>query len=145
MVLTSNIEADIFSKEKRSKVMALVKSKHTKPEIMLRSALHKKGYRFRLHRKDLPGKPDIVIPKYNTVIMVNGCFWHQHTGCRKATIPKQNQKFWADKLERNVCRDIEIKTQLEKLGWKVIVVWECELKKHKEILLGNIDKILKDK
>lgn len=108
--------------------MARVRSKNTKPEKCVRSALHRLGFRFRLHRRDLPGIPDIVLPKHKTVIFVHGCFWHQHEGCKKATLPKQNAATWAAKLSRNVARDAEVRQALEMLGWQVELVWECELR-----------------
>lgn len=129
---------DVFSKEKRSMVMASVKCKNTKPERILRSALHKKGIRFRINYSALPGKPDIVLPKYRTVIFVNGCFWHQHPGCKKATIPVQNRRFWEKKLKRNIIRDYEVKRELEDLGWKVLTVWECELKQDIKVIVEHI-------
>lgn len=119
---------DVYSKEKRSLVMRCVRSKDTKPEMRIRSALHRAGYRFRLHRTDLPGTPDIVLPHYNTVIFVNGCFWHQHPGCRKATIPQNNRQFWKRKLARTVERDKQNRKDLQRLGWNIITIWECEIR-----------------
>lgn len=123
-----NNSSDIYSEMKRSDVMSKVKSRNTKPEIRVRSWLHNRGFRFRLHRRDLSGVPDIVLPKYKTVIFVHGCFWHQHPGCKKATIPRSNHEFWKQKLERNVERDREHVEQLEQDRWKVIMIWECEVK-----------------
>lgn len=117
---------DIISKEKRSWNMSRIGPKDTKPERIVRSALHKAGFRFRLH-VPLPGKPDIVLSRYKTVIFVNGCFWHSHEGCKKAAVPKSNVEFWLKKLQRNVSRQSEVKKQLAEAGWKVIVVWECEV------------------
>ena len=108
--------------------MSRVRGQNTKPEIKVRSALHKLGYRFRLHRKDLPGTPDIVMPKYRTVIFVHGCFWHQHPGCRKATYPQGNADFWRRKLDGNIMRDTRTQALLVELGWHVIIIWECELR-----------------
>ena len=118
---------DKISKEHRSWNMSRIRSKDTTPEKTVRSLLHKMGYRFRLHRKDLPGKPDIVLPKYKTVIFVHGCFWHRHENCKYASIPKTNTEFWLDKLNKNVERDKKNQAELKKLGWKVIVIWECEI------------------
>jgi len=118
---------DIYSEEKRSQIMSRVRAKDTKPEKSVRSILHRAGYRFRLHREDLPGKPDIVLPRYHTVIFVNGCFWHQHPGCRKATIPDNNRDFWKKKLNLTVKRDAQNKLDLKRLGWNVLIVWECDL------------------
>lgn len=117
--------------------MSRIKSKDTAPEMRVRSALHRAGYRFRLHVKDLPGKPDIVLPKYKTVIFVHGCFWHRHKGCSNATMPSTNQAFWKEKFKRNVERDKREQAELNKLGWKVLVVWECEVTQ-----MFNIDKYL---
>ena len=121
--------SDKFSKEERSSIMSKVHSENTKPEVKVRKLLHKLGFRFRLHRKDLPGKPDIVLPKYRTTIFVNGCFWHGCPNCRHAKIrPKENAEYWNKKLDRNMQRDKENYKELEQLGWHVLVVWECETK-----------------
>ncbi len=93
--------------------------------MIVRSLLHRMGYRFRLHRKDLPGNPDIVLPKYKTVIFVHGCFWHRHKGCKYAYTPKSRTEFWNTKFEKNIARDKQVRKELKKLGWKVMVVWEC--------------------
>ena len=119
---------DILSKEHRSWNMSRIRSKNTSPEKIVRSLLHGMGYRFRLHRKDLPGKPDIVLPRYNTVIEVRGCFWHRHKGCQEATTPKSNQDFWVEKFSKNIERDRKNTRELKKNGWKVIIIWECEIK-----------------
>jgi DNA mismatch endonuclease (patch repair protein) len=108
--------------------MSQVKGKNTKPEVLVRSLLHRLGYRFRLHRKNLPGRPDIVLPKYRTVIFVHGCFWHQHPGCKRAALPKQNTDFWLQKLRTNAERDEQTLRALAELGWKTVVLWTCELK-----------------
>lgn len=108
--------------------MARVKGKNTKPEILVRRALHKLGYRFRLHRRDMPGKPDIVLPKYKTVIFVHGCFWHRHPGCSKASTPKTRVEFWEEKFAANVARDERNLVGIDLLGWQALVVWECETK-----------------
>lgn len=124
------IMADKFTQDERSKIMAKVRSTDTTPEIIVRKLLHSLGYRFRLYRTDLPGKPDIVLPKYKTVIFVNGCFWHGCPTCRHAKIrPEHNSDYWAKKLDRNLQRDNENYSKLMNCGWKVIVVWECETKK----------------
>lgn len=124
---------DFVTPEKRRKIMRGVKQKNTNPEILVRKALHKLGYRFRLHRKDLPGRPDIVLPKYRSVIMVNGCFWHQHSGCKEGRLPKSNEDYWAPKLARNIQRDAEKEQALVELGWKVHTIWECEAKDEHEL------------
>ncbi len=109
--------------------MSAIKSKNTKPEIVVRKILHSMGYRFRLHGKDLPGSPDIILPKYKTVIFVHGCFWHRHENCKYASTPKTRTKFWESKFGSNIKRDKINQKNLIKLGWKIIIVWECELKK----------------
>ena len=119
---------DHITQQHRSWNMSRIKGWITKPEIIVRSMLHRMGYRFRLHRKDLPGKPDIVLPKHNTVIFVHGCFWHRHPGCRYATTPKSNTEFWQKKFDRNVARDKQNQATLKATGWRVLVVWECELR-----------------
>lgn len=118
--------ADHLSKEKRSWNMARIRSSNTRAEFAVRKLLHSLGYRFRLHRSDLPGKPDIVLPRHRTVIFVHGCFWHRHNRCSKSTTPKTNIQYWTDKFKRNIKRDIVSKKELNKLGWRVIVIWECE-------------------
>ncbi len=118
--------ADTLSKKQRSLLMSKIKSKDTTPEKVVRSLLHRLGYRFRLHRKDLPGKPDIVLPKYKTIIDVRGCFWHCHEGCKVSHMPNSNKSYWHTKLNKNVERDRINKQKLEELGWTVIVIWECE-------------------
>lgn len=107
--------------------MASIRSRDTKPELLVRSFLHRRGFRFRVADRRLPGRPDIVLPKYRSVVFVHGCFWHQHTGCRFAVLPKANGPFWRAKLSRNVERDQECASALRQDGWRVDVVWECEL------------------
>lgn len=108
--------------------MARIRSKDTLPERLVRSLLHRMGFRFRVHSKKLPGTPDIVLPKYRVAIQVHGCFWHCHEGCKDASMPKSNTEFWQKKLARNVERDLAKQKALEEAGWRVIVVWECETK-----------------
>jgi len=117
---------DIVTPEKRSEMMSRIRGQNTKPELLVRSLLHQSGYRFRLHRSDLPGKPDIVLPKYNLVIFVNGCFWHRHPDCSKAYTPKSRVEYWKARFEENVERDRRNIIQLQNLGWIVITIWECE-------------------
>ena len=124
---------DNLTKKKRSWNMSRIKSKDTKPEMVIRTKLHKAGYRFRLHVKGLPGKPDIVLPKYSSIIFVNGCFWHRHKGCKYAYKPKTRVNFWEEKLNRNIKRQKEVVNQLKKLGWKVFTIWECETKNEKKV------------
>lgn len=120
--------SDVFTPPERSRVMARVKGRDTSPEIAVRSLLHRLGYRFRLHRKDLPGKPDVVLPRYRTVVLVHGCFWHQHPGCEAAARPASHTEYWNRKLDANRARDIRNQAELERLGWRVVIVWECETK-----------------
>ncbi len=117
---------DRLSRSHRSWNMSKIKSRDTSTELTVRSVLHDMGYRFRLHRKDLPGKPDIVLPKYRTVIFVHGCFWHRHTECKYAYTPKSNVEFWEKKFKANVERDQNNNRILQELGWKIIVIWECQ-------------------
>lgn len=119
---------DRVTPEKRSLIMAQVKGSDTRPEKIVRSLLHRMGYRFRLHRKDLPGSPDIVLPKFHTAIFVNGCFWHRHPNCKRASTPAANAAYWQKKFDRNVERDKLSKAALECAGWHVLVIWECEIK-----------------
>lgn len=126
---------DSLSKAKRSWNMSRVRSKDTKPEISVRSLLHRAGFRFRLHKAGLPGKPDIVLAKHKTVIFVHGCFWHRHPGCSDATTPKTRTAFWKKKFEENVERDQRTAATLRNLDWNVIVVWECELKNIERLLI----------
>jgi len=125
---------DIWSKEKRSHVMSRIHSKDTKPEMTVRSLLHIMGYRFQLHRRELPGCPDIVLPKYKSVIFIHGCFWHLHEGCRDGTVPKTQHDKWKLKLETNVERDKLHYQELQKMGWKVLVIWECEVEKQLDMV-----------
>ena len=118
----------MLTPSQRSYCMSRIRGKNTKPEILVRQGLHARGYRFRLHNRHLPGSPDIVLPKYGVVIMVNGCFWHGHKGCRYATVPKSNVEFWEAKIARNRHRDQVTEAHLTALGWHVITVWECELR-----------------
>ena len=130
---------DVLSKEQRKRCMSHVRGKDTKPEVMVRQFLFAQGFRYRLYRKDLPGKPDIVLPKYKTVIFINGCFWHGHTGCKYATIPEANHDFWLAKISGNIERDKSNYAKLHKLGWNIIEIWQCELKpKFREQTLNNL-------
>ena len=118
---------DRISEERRSWNMSRIRGKNTKPEMLVRSLIHRAGFRFTLHSSKLPGKPDILLPKYQTVIFVHGCFWHRHKGCKFAYTPKSNLEFWEAKFEANVRKDYEVKAQLEEMGWKHFTVWECQL------------------
>jgi DNA mismatch endonuclease (patch repair protein) len=108
--------------------MSRVKSKNTTPEMRVRRAAHAQGLRFRLHRADLPGRPDLVFPKHRVAMFVHGCFWHRHPGCAKASTPKSQPEFWRSKFDANVARDVRVEAELEALGWRVVTVWECETK-----------------
>jgi DNA mismatch endonuclease, patch repair protein len=122
--------------------MAAIKGKNTKPELLVRSWLHRHGFRFRLHRKDLPGKPDIVLPKYRTVIFVHGCFWHSH-GCKNSVVPRTRREFWVEKLRANQTRDISVIRATKMLGYRPIILWECALRKDVDRLLRQISKRLR--
>lgn len=133
---------DIWNKEKRSECMSRIRSKNTKPELALRKALFARGFRYRVNDKKLPGKPDIVLPKYKTVIFIHGCFWHGHEDCKYAYIPKTNTKFWIDKITSNAERDKVNAEKLTALGWNVLTVWECEIRHtHKQNLTPLIDRV----
>lgn len=106
--------------------MARVRNRNTNPEIIVRKLLHRKGYRFRIQSKDLPGKPDIVMRKYRTVVFVHGCFWHSHADCPRAARPKSNVDFWNHKLDKNIKRDLEVDKELESLGWRILTIWQCQ-------------------
>jgi DNA mismatch endonuclease (patch repair protein) len=130
--------ADIVTPEVRSRMMSGIRGKDTKPERIVRSYLHRAGLRFSLHRRDLPGNPDIVLPKYQTVVFVNGCFWHRHDKCQFAYRPKSNVKFWSDKISGNVERDQRNQAKLNALGWRIYVVWECDVSR------GVLDQLIQN-
>jgi DNA mismatch endonuclease, patch repair protein len=117
---------DIVTNKTRSRMMAAIGSKNTKPEVLVRKFLHSQGFRFRSHQKICGCRPDIVLPKYRTCIFVHGCFWHRHAGCKLASMPKTRREFWEDKFESNVTRDRRVTKQLELNEWKVVLIWECE-------------------
>jgi len=129
---------DKLDPQRRSENMRRIRSKNTKPEILLRSLLHRQGYRFRVHRKDLPGKPDIVFAGRRKVIFVHGCFWHQHPGCREGRIPASRQDYWHPKLTRNQARDAAAMESLAGLGWEILFVWECEIEQFPAETLGKV-------
>lgn len=122
---------DVVDSATRSRMMSGIRCKNTKPELLVRKYLHSRGLRFRLHAKKLPGKPDLVLPKYKAVVFVHGCFWHQHSECKYATMPNSRKDFWANKLSENIARDSYQIAALNGLGWRVFVVWECELREGK--------------
>ncbi|RYG16206.1 MAG: DNA mismatch endonuclease Vsr [Chitinophagaceae bacterium] len=130
--------ADVHSKETRSYNMSRIRSKDTKPELLVRKFLHKNGFRYRLHVKDMPGKPDIVLPKYKTVIFIHGCFWHGHEGCKKATLPTTRAEWWDAKIKGNIVNDTKAEGLLKQAGWKIITIWQCDLKK------SALDNTIKD-
>jgi DNA mismatch endonuclease (patch repair protein) len=134
--------ADIFTIEKRSQIMASISGKETKPEIAVRSFLFRQGFRFRKNVKTLPGKPDVVLPKFKTVILIHGCFWHGHKKCKRASLPKTNSSFWNEKIERNIMRDKKIYLELKKLGWSVITIWQCELR-NRETFKSKMDGLVR--
>ncbi len=123
---------DLLTSERRSWNMSQIKGRNTRPELRLRSLLHRAGFRFRLHAKQLPGRPDVVLPKYRTAIFVHGCFWHRHPGCRNTTTPSTRREFWQEKFDGNVRRDARNCAALEATGWTVVTVWDCELKTDAE-------------
>jgi DNA mismatch endonuclease (patch repair protein) len=133
---------DKFSKEKRAKVMSKIRSKNTKPEVILRKELHRQGFRYRLHVKKLPGKPDIVFNKHKVAIFVHGCFWHLHSNCREGRIPNTRREYWEPKLQGNVSRDKLHVSNLKKLGWTVLTIWECEIEKSLDSIITKISNYL---
>ena len=136
--MTRNVQTrgDIYDSAKRSEIMSRIRGADTKPELLLRSLLHRLGFRFRVHRKDLPGHPDIVLPKYHTAVFVHGCFWHQHPRCRRATVPATRRDWWKAKFKRNAARDVEVRRNLDAMGWNSIVIWECELRNPQAVAVS---------
>ncbi|WP_286997473.1 MULTISPECIES: very short patch repair endonuclease [Comamonas] len=134
---------DVVDSQTRSRMMAGIRSRDTKPELLVRRYLHAQGFRYRLNVRSLPGSPDLVLAKWRTVIFVHGCFWHRHPGCTLAYTPKSRQAFWLEKFEKNVARDLAAIKALEEAGWRVIVVWECTLRKNGQhaALAGLVQKI----
>jgi len=136
---------DHLSPAMRSWNMAQIRGTETRPERLVRSLLHRAGYRFRKNVSSLPGRPDIVLPKYRTVIFVHGCFWHRHKNCKHATMPQTNKAFWIKKFERNVANDKKHARQLRKLGWQVITVWTCDIEKDPEGVVRRVRESLRSK
>lgn len=130
---------DIYSKRKRSEIMSKISGTETKPEILIRKYLFGKGFRFRKNDKRLPGRPDIVLPKYKTVIFIHGCFWHGHH-CKAGKLPETNKEFWRNKINSNIERDKKNQHKLEKLGWKIIIIWQCKLK-NKKMMIKKLKEI----
>jgi DNA mismatch endonuclease (patch repair protein) len=135
--------ADVVSPAVRSKMMASIRARDTKPELQVRRYLHSRGLRFRLVRKDLPGKPDLVLPRWHAAIFVHGCFWHGHAGCRYATVPKTRTDSWTSKIAANSARDERSVKSLIALGWRVIVAWECALRDAPETTLRKLEKAIR--
>jgi DNA mismatch endonuclease (patch repair protein) len=135
---------DKHTKQQRSYNMSKIKNSNTKPEQLVCKSLFHLGYRYRKNDKRFPGKPDIYLPKYKTVIFVNGCFWHGHEGCTKSKLPKTNYEFWKEKIDNNTARDKRNIKKLESMGFQVITVWECDIKKSLESIIDNIDSRLKN-
>lgn len=134
---------DIVDPATRSRMMSGIRGKNTRPELVIRSLLHKQGFRFRLHVRELPGKPDIVLPKYRAVVLVNGCFWHGHD-CALFKWPQTRADWWREKLERNRSNDLRARTALREEGWRVAVVWECSLKGSERLELSQVERLLVD-
>lgn len=134
---------DIVDAKTRSRLMSGIRSKNTKPELTLRRFLHSRGFRFRLHASSLPGRPDLVLAKYNLCIFVNGCFWHRHLGCKYATMPKSNSDFWQKKFSANIRRDTHAILQLQTQGWRVFIIWECGLRNADESALEMLPKLIR--
>lgn len=132
-----------MSKPTRSRLMGRIRGKDTGPERTIRSHLHRLGHRFRIHRNDLPGRPDLVFPRYRTVLFVHGCFWHRHPGCANAAVPKSRREFWQAKFDANVTRDRRAKERLEDMGWLVITAWECHIEKDPDEVARDISQLLK--
>ena len=125
--LPEEVAIDTLTPDQRSRLMSRIRSRDTTPELVVRSMLHRMGYRFRLHRKDLPGKPDVVLPRHRKVVLVHGCFWHGH-GCKLGPVPKSNQGYWSPKIAGNRARDARNALALAELGWQVLELWECEIR-----------------
>ena len=137
--------SDVHDKKTRSYNMSRIRGKDTKPELLMRSLLHRAGFRFRVNYKKLPGKPDLVLPIHKTVIFVHGCFWHRHEGCRYSTTPSTRREFWEKKFAGTVRRDKDVQVILVEMGWKVVIVWECQLNKNVEKVLQIVsDQIMQE-
>lgn len=129
---------DIVDQQTRSRMMSGIRGKNTKPELALRRALHARGFRFRLHSGKVHGRPDLVLPKHRAVVFVHGCFWHRHEGCRYATVPATRPEFWWAKFDANVARDSAVRTRLLEDGWRVATVWECALRRPKQVEISSL-------
>jgi len=133
--------ADVHDKATRSYNMSRIRAKNTKPEMLVRRFLHAHGFRYTLHNKNLPGKPDIVLPKYKTIIFIHGCFWHGHKGCKYFVVPKARTDWWLNKINSNIANDVKVVNSLKKAGWKIINLWECTLRPSK--VQGTLSSLLK--
>ena len=133
--------ADKFTSAKRSEIMSRIGGRNTAPELRVRRLLHALGFRFRLHRDDLPGKPDVVLPRYHKIVLIHGCFWHAHAGCPRAVLPTTNTPFWERKIGDNKKRDQRVRRQLRALGWEVLTLWQCQLKST-EVLTSRLLRFL---
>jgi len=134
---------DMLTPQRRSWNMSRIRSSDTKPEMLMRSLLHRIGFRFRVHCRNLPGRPDIVLPRYRTVIFIHGCFWHQHAGCTEASRPSSNTRYWSSKLEANVKRDRRHRRLLRQKGWRALRFWECEVEKNPAREARRIARVLR--
>lgn len=135
---------DVFDERKRSEIMSRIRSTDTKPELVVRRLLFASGFRYRLHDKRLPGRPDVVLPRWRTVVLVHGCFWHSHQGCSRSATPSRNHEFWVEKLKGNKARDELVCRRLQELGWRVLVVWECACRKGlHDRLQGRMEEFIK--
>ena len=132
---------DIVGRDRRSRMMSRIRGRDTQPEIMVRRVAHGLGFRFRLHRRDLPGRPDLVLPRHRAVVFVHGCFWHRHKGCRYAYEPKSRVRFWTAKFRENVARDGRNEAALRALGWRVLVIWECETRRRDVVERRLLDEL----
>lgn len=135
---------DIVDTKRRSYMMSRIRARDTTPELVVRRIAHSLGLRFRLHRKDLPGRPDLVFPKYRLVVFVHGCFWHRHQNCKLAYVPKSRVTFWTEKFAENVARDSRQQVALKALGWRVLIIWECETR-DEEVVRSKLAAIIRDK
>ncbi len=136
--------ADIVDAKRRSRIMSRIRGRDTTPELVVRRMAHRLGFRFRLHRKDLPGRPDIVFPRFRAAVFVHGCFWHRHNGCRFAYTPKSRVAFWNEKFKKNIAHDRRSEEALRNLGWRVLVIWECETQNETALKKCLVDHLRED-
>ena len=136
---------DVVDQKTRSRMMSRIRGKDTRPEMLVRSGLHRLGFRFRLHARNLPGSPDLVLKRYRAVVFVHGCYWHRHEGCRYATTPATRREFWLEKFRANVARDRRHQQKLREAGWRVFVVWECALRRDPGLVVQRLSDMLRDR